>query len=367
MRAPDSSKVYPNHVTDILTEIIEGESGSLVIDQGTNDVYGQIVGSSPCGHGYVVPMNHIFAQIKSCFNVDDVRLFTSSNDPSQASILPAVEDDMESQALPPTSRESPIPEIREPLTTNDRGNTHETTRDLTALVELTPFVDSMEITPPNMQDSLWEAMVESEGGQKRFLPNSMLEVIVSKEAVCAELMELLTEEKEETIRKYADLICSDQGPSFRKIFAILVLVEAVEDIVKFIAEGVTDQDLPLTNPMDSKTVGAEIRRPNRPDDELKCFRRWRKFRRSQFLRWQWSFLAPVFSMGDEVELVKHFALSDDHILPFVKDSRYDADFKGTTDGGFGRVFKVQIHPAHHNLSQVSSARTPDFLFTNCAT
>lgn len=66
------------HYEALLTpfsEIINGESGSLVVDQDTNEVYGHIVGSSPCGHGYVVPMDHIFAQIKTCFNTDSVRLY----------------------------------------------------------------------------------------------------------------------------------------------------------------------------------------------------------------------------------------------------------------------------------------------------
>ena len=53
---------------------MEGECGSVVVDQKTHDVYGHIVGSNPMEHAYVVPFKHIIEDIKFMFATTDVSL-----------------------------------------------------------------------------------------------------------------------------------------------------------------------------------------------------------------------------------------------------------------------------------------------------
>jgi hypothetical protein len=62
---------------------------------------------------------------------------------------------------------------------------------------------------------------------------------------------------------------------------------------------------------------------------------WSKFRIYNFCREQWRFLAPVFSQQNF-----KIDLEPDHILPFIEKSNL------VKEGAFGRVFPVEIHPAH---------------------
>ncbi|KAK8112822.1 hypothetical protein PG984_013348 [Apiospora sp. TS-2023a] len=56
--------------------IVAGESGSLVVDRVTNNIYGHVVAYDTLGHGYVVPLAHVLDQINACFPkaVSPVRL-----------------------------------------------------------------------------------------------------------------------------------------------------------------------------------------------------------------------------------------------------------------------------------------------------
>lgn len=52
----------------------KGDSGSLVIDAQSHEVYGQIFGVNPLGELYVVPINAILDQIKEVFGTSNVAL-----------------------------------------------------------------------------------------------------------------------------------------------------------------------------------------------------------------------------------------------------------------------------------------------------
>ncbi|KAL3473149.1 hypothetical protein BJX99DRAFT_261579 [Aspergillus californicus] len=54
--------------------LIKGDSGSLVIDRLTNEVYGYVVGLNPLGEAYMVPMVATLAQIKEASGADNVCL-----------------------------------------------------------------------------------------------------------------------------------------------------------------------------------------------------------------------------------------------------------------------------------------------------
>ncbi|XXH00749.1 hypothetical protein Hte_007099 [Hypoxylon texense] len=59
-------------------EIKRGDSGSLVIDQETNEAYGHVIAVNPLGVIYVVPLRDVLTQVKEMFGTTAVKLFSRS-------------------------------------------------------------------------------------------------------------------------------------------------------------------------------------------------------------------------------------------------------------------------------------------------
>lgn len=55
-------------------DILKGDSGSLVIDINTTEIYGHVVASNPFGEVYVVPLDATLGQVKELFATEDVSL-----------------------------------------------------------------------------------------------------------------------------------------------------------------------------------------------------------------------------------------------------------------------------------------------------
>ncbi|KAH8896975.1 kinase-like protein [Thozetella sp. PMI_491] len=227
----------------------------------------------------------------------------------------------------------------------------------------------------SLQDQLFMAMQPPHDarGKRRFLPRGALARIVTEEAVRHELEPHLDESHDEAaIAELARKICActkfpgrshsqQQGGealprqkirSFRKIFAILVLVGRPSSIVKFVNEDLNDSDLPLAKVYRNRDTGAfDLRRVRRAEEPLKCFSKsWTQIHIWNFEFWQWATLSPFFGKGCERKEVNHYRFPDSTVLPFVKQRQKDLE------GGSGRIFKVDIHPEHHNfdLNEASS-------------
>ncbi|TGO45378.1 hypothetical protein BCON_0398g00030 [Botryotinia convoluta] len=56
------------------SRVIDGDCGSLIVDQETLEVYGHVVASNPLGEAYVVPLQNTFHQISSAFGAKDLSL-----------------------------------------------------------------------------------------------------------------------------------------------------------------------------------------------------------------------------------------------------------------------------------------------------
>lgn len=52
----------------------KGDSGSLVVDALTGQVYGHVVASDPLGDVYIIPMKDTICQVERMFETKDVRL-----------------------------------------------------------------------------------------------------------------------------------------------------------------------------------------------------------------------------------------------------------------------------------------------------
>jgi len=207
--------------------------------------------------------------------------------------------------------------------------------------------------PKTFQDQLFESL-EPRGDEtkaKGFFSMGLLLELLSETSVREELSVHLNNTHEpEAIDNLARQICSQQKnvPSYRKIFAILVLIEKTAAVTKFIAECINDSDLPLVR---APTGRYNLRRSRALDQELNCFRTaWTPFQVRNFEDWQWTTLAPFFARSKDRKKVEHYVLHDRVILPFLPDNQEEEIcVKKELLGGGGRVFGTIIHPENHNF------------------
>lgn len=216
-----------------------------------------------------------------------------------------------------------------------------------------------------LQDQFYEALVKPYEEKNGYFPRALLSSLVTVKCVLEELTNKLRETHPASlIREYARRICEecpqpsddeDQRPpkikSFKKIFVILVLIEKISSISKFLDEDVNDLDLPLSKaPKTGNGARFDLRRSCALDQSLECFEGWNQTHVTYFEVWQWSTVAPFFHKGTRKE-VQHFLLPNSVMLPFKTDSRRDENMDNKTEieGGFGCVFRVEIHQDHHNF------------------
>ncbi|KAF3041971.1 hypothetical protein E8E12_009261 [Didymella heteroderae] len=229
-------------------------------------------------------------------------------------------------------------------------------------------------SPYELQKNIFAALLKtqnSHGVQQEFLPREKLCELINPASVESELTkvfgQLLTTVK---IAQYAHQICDEvtisQGEktkiqTFRKIFATLVLAGTVTSIIRFLAEDISDIDLPLL-PMHPSRGNGLCRRDaeGNPDNiPLNCFQfptltksidqpEWSPSQLRSFQTYQWMFLAPFFSQGKHGDVI-HYRLHDHHVLPYVSPDDL-GDIQPEKQGGFGKVFMVRIHPDHHGFS-----------------
>lgn len=217
--------------------------------------------------------------------------------------------------------------------------------------------------PDSLQDLLFGALKSPDHPErKRFFPKTTFTEIVNEHAVQDELRHCCRGLGPIAIGALARTICG--AVSFRKIFALLVLVERVADIQIFLREGVADDDLPLQKISQPGSTVFRLGRCTSPQvtaQPLHCFDGWNTSVMWMFEDWQWATLAPIFH-GGERKNVSHVDLKDRDPLPFLSDSRYDLGSE-IIRGGFSTVFKVDIHPDHHTF-RAFKVGLPDI--TSCA-
>jgi hypothetical protein len=223
-----------------------------------------------------------------------------------------------------------------------------------------------------LQDRLFKERVRIDDQAKGFFPRALLASLVTEDAVIKELTRTLNDTHTPSqIREYAQRICEERAlpkefdnrpskiKSFRKIFAILVLVEKTSCISKFLEleGGVSDLDLPLVK-IPKVASGSlfhlgKVPPPGLPKKRLECFHNWTQAPIAAFEYWQWATIAPFFHKGLRKD-VQHYPLQNSVILPFVPpsvDDREERESNSRTEieGGYGCVFKVKIHADHHDF------------------
>ncbi|KAK3369772.1 kinase domain-containing protein [Lasiosphaeria ovina] len=157
----------------------------------------------------------------------------------------------------------------------------------------------------------------------------------------------------DSLRKYAKEICSGpgaKGPPYKKIFAILVLIEKAASIVEFMDEGLHDGCLPLPKvPLDlvGNTSGWAFTFVRKDEGKnaiqrLQSFQGFSRMNHKNFDACQWALLAPIFRRPHRQDVQLEY-LHSQAILPFSEEEE-------VAQGGYGEVSRVVIHPDNHDFN-----------------
>ena len=243
-----------------------------------------------------------------------------------------------------------------------------------------------------LQAALDEAVVSSAVCGSDFLPNRQLPKHIHKSSVEAELIrcqdsllrriktrnfdrhvsnEQLSAEAQkicgtvhQSWRSYPDAergyVPSKSEPrekTYRKIFAILLLIGRPAKIRGFVEEEVCDADLPLEAPSKGSKPW-DLRRKKGPSQPLECFKGWRHNTVKRFEKSQWTVLAPYLGQ-DERKKALFFKIPDRAILPFTTWEKVDSRGRVTGRGGYGQVYKAEIHADHHGFDEDTEGMLPE--------
>lgn len=214
----------------------------------------------------------------------------------------------------------------------------------------------------SLQSRLVNAMEKAprllEGGQYQlFLPHGKIDTIINERSVKKSLGKRLKlfdwMNRKRGGSRYHKIICGSQAPAtavdgkpnqYKKVYAVLILIHKSKEIPRLIEQGACDADLPLSK-VDCDGEDALGRRPRGGGGEvvaLPCFKKWKCSGIATFERWQWSVVAPYFA-SDKRGRVLHYPLDPNAVLPFISCEELGHA------GGSARVFKVKIHPRHHDF------------------
>ena len=223
-----------------------------------------------------------------------------------------------------------------------------------SLASLSPLDDKYELQQEILDARRNTREIESQ--TDTFVSKAKLRHVITVEAVTRELTRTAAQLSPDQVTFYAETVCAeteDEGQkgttkitTFRKIFALLVLIEAVSSVADFVREGVTDQDLPLVK---HERTGELYRKGGQFCVPRGCFKGWSPLKLENFQRYQWWLLATYFSPPDDDGVVKNYKLQDQHILPFLTPGNALTQPIDKT-GGYGRVVMVNIPSDHHNFS-----------------
>jgi hypothetical protein len=190
---------------------------------------------------------------------------------------------------------------------------------------------------PTLRDELGKAQIEwPQDSLVFFVPDDDLQRLVNPESVEAELERNNVKFETGEVRRN---IAVQISATSKRLFATLVCVQLESLICQFLAEGIDDSHLPFVRSEESGQTFKFCSRRH-PEKPIKCMEYWDRYQVHSFGRTQWFMLAPIFEYTEEIQ---HYDLEDNRVLPFIPDhDRYNH----TTEGGYGSVSKVYIHPAH---------------------
>ena len=147
---------------------------------------------------------------------------------------------------------------------------------------------------------------------------------------------------EEYVVRIHPSLASSFSTAYIKIFALLVLLDRVPDIKHFMNEQIDDQVLPIG------INGDGVYPLRQPARRLQCFDTWKPSEQEHFEQYQWMIDTPYFHSSQGHPLTE-LILQKSTRKPWRRVRRKDAD---RSDGAYGTVIQVEIHPTAHSYEQV---------------
>lgn len=183
-----------------------------------------------------------------------------------------------------------------------------------------------------------------DGSRSGFIPLSKLHDIINETSVSQELTEAAPGTPFNVVQDKSRLICNE----FRRVFAILSLLDRIQDMEYFIEDNVCDTTLPLVKI--SSAEGKPNLRPKLSQTTvLSCLQEWSPSLLDMFEDMQWKVLAASFLGSDHgagSRELRFYSFDDKTVLPWMENNQHTS----TIQGGFGKVFRVVIEPSHHNFN-----------------
>lgn len=249
----------------------------------------------------------------------------------------------------------------------------------------------------SLNDLLWSSLEGNEN--QEFIPADKLDSLITDTRVYNDLQKRAHFENDttEALESLTREICHttsldvdrpDDLTSRRKIYATLVLINRVETIRDFIQDGLYDCHLPFKTRRAASTRDGSVYRNSTPTGvgepvPIAFFASWDTQSKNFFVDYQWKCLAPFLKMlsRKRTQPPMHYVFEDSRILPFMDDEEEegeeemeeegDDEYEDEDDddeqeeeeeedegqehnksglflGGFSYVWRVRIHPAHHD-------------------
>jgi hypothetical protein len=211
-----------------------------------------------------------------------------------------------------------------------------------------PADDSVDVQ--SIRSRICDSLVLSAFDQRDYLPLDQLCEILSPAVVNQLLLQHFDEDK---VSEYGVEVLGTRRevPPFparrRRIFAILVLIDQVRRLPKFIENNVDDRQLPLQfdnieKPKRAKRVTYITQQSD--VSILTEFDVWPTHSALDFILWQRIINVPFLMFP--VDRICFYNLPQDCTLPF--------DSYGIQEnGGYGNVYQATLHPSHWNCSESS--------------
>lgn len=202
---------------------------------------------------------------------------------------------------------------------------------------------------------------------KDFLPLDRLEQLVTRDAVREALKAHFPGILSSQLDFCTDYICRRRMvqthpprhvkyASRQRLFTILAMCAKLDRLGFFIEAQISDHDLPFIRPRESP---GELCSKYDTSKAISCSNGWTYPELNAFDHTQWQVISPYFSKPSKTsgEKATHYQLHPMDILPFIDDNNEGLEQK-VVPGGQSQVFKIKIHPAHHNfdLPAVRDAR-----------
>ncbi|KAI0184384.1 kinase-like domain-containing protein [Xylaria flabelliformis] len=177
----------------------------------------------------------------------------------------------------------------------------------------------------------------------RFLPIDELNLILSGESIKALLEEEHSHKIEKDLNSKLKVYLSRRRILGTLLFMYPTHLRLFEG---FVNEQITDEDLPLVSigSTDEFSFRSRLGKENKT-----MFRAWEDHDIVLFYHYQPIFLAPFFDI-QETRLC-NYSLDEFIRLPWLK-------YELTTRGSNGMVYRVEIHPSHHNFKCYQPSNSP---------